>query len=92
MGYDYVEKQVVARKRHECAASGEFLRSGYGQVDIEPDDWLIVQAAKADKWEVKPNERCLVVSGFYEGRPFRYYKRIDMDNICIKYDLYEHYQ
>lgn len=90
MGDLCVEKRVVARKHHDCAACAAFLRAGYSSQDLHlADEWLTVIAAEADGWKVKPGDDCFVCSGFFDGTAFRYYKRIDMDNLCIKYDLYE---
>lgn len=35
----------TARKHYPCDACHQFDRSGYGQRDVNADDWMIVQGA-----------------------------------------------
>lgn len=78
----------TARKHHVCLACYWFDRSCYGQQDMDPDDWLIVEACKSDKWKIIPGQRYLYSVGIDGGEFTEFKGRLDMHNICLKYDLY----
>jgi hypothetical protein len=77
-----------ARKHHACGAWYWFDRSCYGPQDITPDDWLIVEAARADRGRILPGQE-YIYQVSVDGDGFREFRaRKDMHRICMKYDLY----
>ena len=82
------EKIRTANKYHPCDACYWWDRSNYGQKDVSPDDWLIVEAAIADKFKITPGTKYLYKTFVYDGSVQNFKGRLDMDKICHKYDLY----
>lgn len=77
-----------ARKAYPCGAYYWFDRSCYGQQDMAPDDWAVVESARADGCKILPGtphiyQTSVGGDGFCEFRA-----RQDMHAICLKYDLY----
>ncbi len=77
-----------ARKAYPCGAYHWFDRSCYGQQDLEPEDWAVVEAVRADGCQILPGMKHIYQisadgDGFGEFRA-----RQDMHDICLKYDLY----
>ena len=68
---------VQARKHYACDACRQWGRSGYSLSDCETSDQrMIVEAAQADKWRIRPGQqyrRITVISGgaltTYRARP-----------------------
>ena len=89
MGDLYTQRNVVARKEYLCSACVIFAESRYGEKDVSKEDWAIIQKAQKEMWSIKKGDLHVVRSGFYDGSAFRNRSRIDMDNICIKYDHYD---
>lgn len=78
----------TARKAHPCGAYYWFDRSNYGEQDMEPSDWAVVAAVRADGGMILPGmshiyQTSVDGDGFGEFRA-----RQDMHAICQKYDLY----
>ena len=82
-------KEVVARKHHECNACYWFCRAGYADSEFEPDDLLVIQAARANKWRILPGEAHMVsVCRGDSGMPQRLRFKQPMANINDKYGLW----
>ena len=78
-----------ASKRYPCDACAAWHRSGYGKEDVSADDWLIIEGAQADKWNIRRGEqyRRLV---YKDGGEFVTYRaRIDMDALAMRLELFE---
>ena len=82
------ESEQVAKKFYNCDACHIWDNSGYGQKDVTPDDWLIVEACKADKWKIVPCQKYLKVI-YDDGGLTTYRARIDMDNLCHRLGFFE---
>lgn len=78
----------TARKTHRCGAWYWFDRSGYGVQDIEPGDWITIEAVRADKGCITPGMQYIHQTGTDGGRFYDLKARQDMHDICLKYDLY----
>lgn len=78
----------TARKEYSCGAYYWFDRSNYGPQDIEPEDWKIIEAVRADDCLVKPGMRYLY-QAIVDGDGFGEFRaRLDMHQICLLYGLY----
>lgn len=81
-------KVRVARKSHPCGAWYWFDRSEYGPQDIDPDDWLAIEAARVDRGRILPGMQYIHQTGVDGGQFYDFKARQDMHDICLKYDLY----
>ena len=79
----------TARKHYPCDACDHFARIGCGQRDVSADDWLIVQAAEADKWKITPGTRYRKAVYREGGDLVTYRARLDMDAVCQRNDLFD---
>lgn len=78
----------IARKRYPCHAYYWFDRSCYGPDDVSPDDWLIVEAVRADRGRILPGMQYLYQVAVDGGEFVTFRARPEMDAICRKYNLY----
>lgn len=86
--YPIRDEIVTARKFHFCDACEVFQGAGIDDSDLTPDELLIVRAARADNWKIKPGDKYRVAVYVYDKiSTFR--ARLDMNSICQEYDLYD---
>ena len=79
----------VARKHYECDACWHWLQSGYSEMDVSADQALVIQAAEADKWKIKPGQKYRRAT-YVDGGDFQTFRaRIDMDKLVYKLGFYE---
>lgn len=81
-------RMVVARKHHECDACHWLNVAGLRDDEYEPDDLLIVQAARADRWKIRPGERYQSQTVIHEGRIQTVRYKPPIAAICDKYELW----
>ena len=63
-------------------------RSGISDDELSPDDLLIVQAARADRWRILPHRQ--YVKLIYKGDGLQAYRaRPDMDALCHRLELFD---
>jgi hypothetical protein len=86
--YPIRDEIVTAKKHHFCDACKTFHDAGVLDSDLTPDELLIVQAARADKWKIKPGDKYRVAVYVYDNITI-FRARLDMNNICQKYNLYD---
>jgi len=82
-------QRPTAKKEYICDACREWDNSGYGQFDVSHDDWLIVQAAKADRWRILPGQKYIKVKYADDGTIKVYRARPDMDELCQRLELFD---
>jgi hypothetical protein len=64
-------------------------RSGYGQVDFDPDDWQKIEAAGADGDKILPGSKYRKVV-YTDGGELRTYRaRLEIDAVCEKYEMFD---
>jgi hypothetical protein len=79
---------VYARKHYDCDACYWWLRSGYTLDDCENSDQkLIVEAAIADKYKIKPGQAYRKVRGKHDGEFCTYRARPGMDSVIRELNL-----
>jgi len=78
----------VARKAYPCGAYYWFDRSNYGQQDMEPDDWVTVEAVRAEGCQILPGMQHIYQTSVGGDGWGEFRARQDMNAICHKYDLY----
>ena len=78
----------IARKHHKCGAFYWFDRSNYGQQDVDSDDWMIIEAVRADGGRILPGMKYNYQVSADGGELTEFKCRLDMHGICLKYDLY----
>lgn len=77
-----------ANKEHHCLASYWWCNSNFGEGDVSPCDWKIIKSAEADRFKILKGENYLYQTFVYHGTIHTFKARLDMHNICCKYDLY----
>lgn len=82
------DKIHQAKKHYSCDACELWLNSGLKEIDVSPNDWLIVEGAMADKWKILPGREYRKAT-FVHGNYFVTYRgRLDMDSLCSRLDLF----
>lgn len=82
------ESKPVARKHYPCEASHWINQASLADAEYEPDDLLLLSAAKADRYKILPGHKYVCQVQRVEGLIETFRARIDMHNICLKYELY----
>ena len=78
--YPIRDEIVKARKHYFCDACALFQDASIPDTDLTPDELLIVQAARADNWKIKPGDKYRVAICVDDGiSTFR--ARLDMNSI-----------
>ncbi len=78
----------VARKSYLCDACDAFRLSGISDDELSPDDLLIVQAARADKWRILPHRQYVKRIYKDDGLLQTYRARPDMDWLVDRLELF----
>jgi len=79
----------VAKKNHPCDACRQRNRSNCVKKDMSADDWLIVEAAKADNWKILRGQVYRKAVFVHEGELVTYRARLGMDALCLKNELFD---
>lgn len=88
--WDFCEETTPkARKEYDCEAADHWCNAGLAECDIDDQDWQIIQKAKSENYKIKSGDRYVNVSGKWEGEFDVFRARIDMNDICHKYGLYQ---
>ncbi len=88
--WELLESKIVkAQKDYECDASHWISESCFGEVNLEKEDWEVIQKAKSENWKIKKGDKYIFNKGKFDGEFTVTRARIDLDKICTKYDLYE---
>lgn len=83
------ETKPVARKDYDCDACPWIFNGDIGPDYYTADELLIIDAALADKGKIKKGQQ-YVRQTLKDGRDLITYRaRIDMHDICLKYDIYQ---
>lgn len=77
-----------ARKDYPCGAWEWISNSGYSERDFKPEDWQVIENARADDFMIKKGTEYTQTKGKWEGEFCTFRARIDLDKICSDYDLY----
>ena len=85
----FTDSEPIARKDYKCNAY--YFLSQLNESDFDSDDLLIYQAAKADKFMIKKGTKYVKRVGKFDGEWQTFRGRIDLNDLCIKYDLYSDY-
>lgn len=91
MGWDFCTKtNQKAAKNYFCRAS-EILKDCTEYKDKsawDNDEWLSIESAKADNWNIKKGDTYVKISGKWDGDFSVFRARPDIDALCHKYGLY----
>jgi len=82
------ESKPVARKHYPCEASHWICQASLADNEYEPDDLLLIEAARADKWKILPCSKYIYQVSRVDGELQVFRARQDMHNLCLKYELY----
>jgi len=83
------DSKPVARKEYDCEASDWLLNSNMGEEDMTPEEWQTIKNAEAERFKILPGRLHVSQAGIYEGEFYTFRARIDINDICLKYDIYE---
>lgn len=78
----------TARKSYPCDAYHWINKSCYGESDFDPEDWATIKAADVDGFKIKPGMQYLYQTSVDGDGWGQFRARLDMHEICRKYDLY----
>lgn len=85
-----------ARKDHHCNAC-EWLRmncsdskSLFNEYDFTEEEKESILKAESNKWMIKKGESCEYRVGIWDGEFYAFYIIPEIDDICVKYDLYDY--
>lgn len=78
----------VAKKDYPCQASVWIDDAGLKEDDYSEEDWAVIEKAKAENWMIKKGTQYSKIEGKWEGEFSVFRARVDLDNICHKYQLY----
>ena len=81
--------QPIARKKYKCDACELFLDGSLYKEDMDESDYETVLEAKKDRWEILPGTRYRKLSYVEDGVFYTFRRRLDMDCICDKYELFD---
>jgi len=84
----YTNTEPVARKEYRCDAA-DCIHRVICFEDLEGDEIPVYQKAKAEGFKILKGTKYLKTSGFWEGEPSVFRARPDLDEICLKYSLYD---
>jgi len=79
----------VAQKDYWCDACRSLNNSGLSEADMAPNDWQIYRQAVAEGSKIlKGQQYCKVV--YKDGGELVTYRgRLDIDNLCSKYEVWD---
>jgi len=78
-----------ARKFYTCDACYAWLRSNYGENDVNADDLLTVSAAESCRWKIQRGQDYLK-RVYVDGGELRTYRaRLDMHSLCTRLELFD---
>ena len=78
-----------ARKVYHCEASEWIDNSGYSERDYTPEDWLTIEKARSEDYEIRIGTNYVKTAGKWEGEFSVFRARKDLNLICHKYKFYE---
>lgn len=82
------ESTPVARHHYPCQASHWINQASLPDSEFEPDELLLLSAAKADRYKIRPGQKYVYQVQRVDGLIETFRARLDMHNICLKYELY----
>lgn len=83
------QTEPVASKDYHCDAAHWILNSGYEEQDYEPEDWKAIKKAESEGWRILKGTPYICVRGKFDGEFCTYRARKDLNDICLKYELFE---
>ena len=78
----------IARKEYNCNTGDWFNNCLLGESDFEEKDWETILQADSDKFIIKVGEKYRCDKGKFEGEFMTVRSKIELNEICIKYDIY----
>lgn len=83
------DKQVQAKKCYDCDAYAVWRADGPPDDELTADERLVLSGVRADKGQIRAGQRYRRVS-FNDGHGIAVWRaRLDMDDLCEKYDLHD---
>ena len=81
----------IAQKEYDCIACEWLALAEWGQGYMEFGDLRKVVKARRENCKILPGTRYIKTCGLWDGDWVTFRARIDMDGLCMKYELYENY-
>jgi hypothetical protein len=82
-------KFVKTRKKHECNAFLFLDNSGFGEKDLDNEEWMHVKRLRENNGMIPAGTECYFSTGKFDGDMYSVWYDKDIDAICNKYDLYQ---
>lgn len=92
MSWDFSTTTVQkANKEYHCDAASWIKNSDVGTNDFDftEKDLATVKKAKSENWKIKKGTIYIKTTGMWDGEFSVFKARIDLNEICINYDIYE---
>jgi hypothetical protein len=90
MSWDfYTSTMPVAKKDYPCDAWVWISNANLSDDDFEEEDREIIFKAKSEGYKILKGTKYSKTKGMFNGEFTTFRSRIDLDDICKKYDLYE---
>ncbi len=84
---EYSNRKAI--KEYHCQAYGFINNSGLGDDDFSPEEAATIAQAAAEDYKILPGTKYVRIRGKWEGEWITFRARIDLDDICMRYRLYE---
>jgi len=78
----------VARKEYNCDASDWYINASPPDEDIDELDLTIIARARLEGFRISKGTKYLKIKGMFNGEFSTFRARLDMNNICEDYALY----
>jgi hypothetical protein len=89
MSWDFfIVTTQVARKDYKCDAA-EWLGNMMCDDDFTLDELPIIKKAESEKWKILKGTVYSKTSGKWDGDFSVFRARPELDELCLKYDLYQ---
>ena len=89
MSWDlHITTKPIARKCYPCDAWKHICRVGLDESDYDLCDWDTIIQAQSDGAKIKSGTQYIKTKGKWEGKFSVFRARIDLNEICLKYNLY----
>ena len=88
MGWDFQKNTIQrARKEYRCDAM-EFIDNMMSLEEFTEDEQALILKAKSERCKITKGSIYVKTSGKWEGDFTVFRARLEIDTICLKYDLY----
>ena len=82
------ETTQVARKDYDCMAC-DWINNSWGNFDFSVSELKSIARARKAGYKIKKGQKYIRQTNKFEGRIYTFVAIPEMDEICLKHDIYE---